>query len=126
MKTFLILLASFLLINFSSVESKPHLTNFFMNMNGWNYQNGIESDQLTDTFPIESRTDLVSQRESGLHFTYEDFPESKNNKTPILKLVFWQQKVLPFTSHLLHGMFSKIGGQKFRFVDSFPISYTSL
>ena len=49
MKTFLILL-----VIFSSAESNPHLTNVFMNMAKWNYQNGFENNQLTDTIPIES------------------------------------------------------------------------
>ena len=80
MKTILIFLANFLLMNFSSVQSKPHLTNFFMNLNEWNDQKGFKSNELTDTSSIESHTDPVSQGESGLHFTFEDFPEGKNTK----------------------------------------------
>merc|ERR1712156_1386149 len=69
-------MASILQINFSSIESKPHLTNVFMNHARWNYQNGFETNQMTDTFPIESRTYRDSKGESGLRLTFEDFPES--------------------------------------------------
>ena len=109
MKTFLILMASILQINFSSIESKPHLTNVFMNHARWNYQNGFETNQMTDTFPIESRTYRDSQGDSGLRLTFEDFPESKTRKYSLFNLVQETK-----SSH-----FSKIGDKNFKLFSNF-------
>ena len=82
MQTFLCLLANFLLLNLSYVESKPHLTNFFMNLDA--DQNGWENIQLSDNSVVESHTDLISERESEHRFTWEDFPQGKSIDLKIL------------------------------------------